>query len=72
MAQELDIPPNAFFADILGAIVGHIVPAVHGLDTVAPVTLKPTSPDHLPRLAPAVTPECVSVYPSRPGFCSSA
>ena len=48
MAQKFNVPPNALFADILSAIVGDIVAVVNRFDTIAPVTLKPSSPNHLP------------------------
>jgi len=48
MAQELDVPPSALFADILSTIIGNIVATVNRFDTVAAVTLKPSSPNHLP------------------------
>jgi len=61
VTQEVDVPPCAFLADILGAIVGDIVPVVYPFDSVTPVVLEPTSPNHVPRFAFAVAPQHVRV-----------
>ena len=57
MTQKLDVPPRTFFADVFGAVVGDIIPAVHRFDPIPPVPVKPFSPNLLPRFALAVAPQ---------------
>ena len=57
MAQQLHVPPSAFFGHIFGAVVGHVVSIVHRLNPSPPVQIKPGLPDFAPRLAFAVTPQ---------------
>lgn len=67
MAQKFDIPPRTFFANVLRAVIRHIVAIIHRLDPVAAVPLKPTAPGVLPRLAFAIAPQRVNMVavPSR-------
>lgn len=61
MAQKFNVPPRTFFADVFRAIIGDIIPAVHRFNSVATVTFKPITPNVLPWLALAVTPQRVSM-----------
>ncbi len=45
LAEQIDAPPGVFLRDILGAIIRHIIPAVHRLDPRPAVTVKPFAPN---------------------------
>jgi hypothetical protein len=57
VTQEPEVPPSTFFGDVLGAVIGHIVPAVHGLDTIAAVAMKPFTPNVRPFQILAIHPK---------------
>ena len=48
MTQKLDVPPGTFFADVFGAIIGHIIPPVDRFNPIATIPFKPNPPGVLP------------------------
>jgi hypothetical protein len=54
LAKQFHIPPGTLLGDILGAVIGNVIPAIHRLNPGAPVTLKPRPPNLPTRLVFAV------------------
>ena len=48
VTQKLDVPPGTFFANVFGAVIGDIIPAVHRFNPIAAITFKPNMPSVLP------------------------
>jgi len=61
LAKQFHIPPGIFFRDILGAIIGHIIPAVYWFDPRPAVTVEPFVPNFCSPHVFAVTPQRMDV-----------
>jgi len=48
VTQKLNVPPRTFFANVLSAIIGDIIPAIDRFNPIATVTFKPNTPRVLP------------------------
>ena len=66
LAEQIDAPPGVFLRDILGAIIGHIVPAVHRLDPRPAVAVKPFVPNLRSPHVFAVAPQRMDMIPVPP------
>jgi hypothetical protein len=48
VTQKFDIPPRTFFANVFGAMIRDIIPAVYRFNPIATVPFKPAAPGMLP------------------------
>src|SRR5258707_3474209 len=68
LAKQFHIPPGTLLGDVLGAVIGNVIPTINRRNPDAPVTLKPGPPNLPPRLVFAVAPERVNVKPITAGI----
>jgi len=66
LAEQIDAPPCVFLRDILGAIIRHIIPAVHRLDPRPAVSVKPLAPNFGSSHILAITPQRMDMIPVPP------